>query len=127
MPASANESVAMPSAAVVAPLTVAPTAGEPSSALIARTVTGEPVVAEAGPASLRTCVLLKASNTQSTSSPLLTLVVQPPVWENWKFTTRPQNCVVLAASPATCLTEKSVNELNQSASQLKPMRRAPSS
>ena len=71
--------------------------------------------------------MLKASKTHSTSSPLSTFVVQPPVWENWKFTTRPQNWVIVAASAATCLTEKSLNELNQSASQVKPLRRAPSS
>src|SRR5918998_3171448 len=127
MPASANDSVALHSAPVVAPWTVAPAAGALSSAWTTCTVTGEPVVAAVGPESLRTSVLLKASKTQSTSSPLSTLVWQPPVWANWRLTTRPQNWDGVALSPATCLTEKSLNELNQSASQAKPLSRAPSS
>ena len=130
MPGFANESVRLPSAPVVLPLTVAP-AWRPSR-LDRRSrgrSTGAPVVASPGPASLSTCVLLNASKTQSD----LVAVVDPGAAAAGlgELEVAPRGprtgwCWRLAGRPA--LTRE-VAEARQtrSASQVKPLRRAPSS
>ena len=72
MPASAERERGLAVSPVALPFTVAPAWGAPFEPSVTRTVTGAPVVADPGPDSLSAPVLLKASKTQSTSSPWLT-------------------------------------------------------
>jgi hypothetical protein len=118
MPASANAIVALPSAPVTPPPTLAPSTGEPSWPSVTVTSNGWPVMAVSGALSRSTCCLEKASNAQSTSSPEETISWHPPACDGCEFTYWPQNWVSVAGSGPTRSIRKSWKPSNQVPSQV---------